>query len=759
MSEHDGTGKRLKVKPYQGAAAGVGAIWHTLKHTYEQTGLWRGTKLLMQVNQTDGFDCPGCAWPDPAHRTLTEFCENGAKAVAEEATRHRVDPAFFAEHDIETLSGWSDMALGKAGRITHPMVKEPGATHYTPVAWEEAFTRIGEALRALDSPHEAMFYTSGRTSNEAAFLYQLFVRALGTNNLPDCSNMCHESSGMGLTPVIGIGKGTVTLEDFDHADAIFVIGQNPGTNHPRMLSSLQAAARRGAKIVTINPLKEPALVRFKHPQEVTKLVGSGTAISSHYAQVRVGGDAALLKGIAKAVLEAEAAQPGQVLDREFIATFTEGFEAYQQTVEGTPWADIIADSGVDQETIDTLAGVYMSAERVILCWAMGLTQHTHGVINVQECVNLLLLRGNLGKPGAGACPVRGHSNVQGDRTVGIWDRPSEAFLTRLDAAVGFTSPRQHGANVVEAIEAMSTGAAKAFFAMGGNLVSAAPDTELTAAAIARCELTVHVSTKLNRSHTTAGETSFILPCLGRTERDVHGDVSRFVTVENSMGVVHPSQGRLQPASEHLLSEPEIVARLAEATLGEQHVTPWRRLGEDYDALRDLMSRALAGFDDYNARVRQEGGFSLPNGARERVFKTASGKAHFSCHPLPEIDVPEGQLVMMTVRSHDQYNTTIYGLDDRYRGVYGDRRVAFMHEADMAERGIAAQDLVTLTSHFNGQRRQVSRFTALPFEMPRGTVVTYFPEANPLVPLGRHADISHTPTSKFIPITVEPFSAD
>ncbi|MGB0592400.1 MAG: FdhF/YdeP family oxidoreductase [Myxococcota bacterium] len=756
MSNSDGKpDAALKLVPHKGAAAGFGAISQTMKHAAREMGMWRGTKLLLQVNQQEGFDCPGCAWPDPAHRTTTEFCENGAKAVAEEAMRARVTREFFAKHSVEELQGWSDMALGKAGRLTEPMVLRGRTGHYEPITWDAAMVLIGEALAGLDSPHRAAFYTSGRTSNEAAFLYQLFAREYGTNNLPDCSNMCHESSGVGLSEVIGIGKGTVQLEDFEQAEAIFVIGQNPGTNHPRMLTSLQAASRNGAAIVAVNPLEEPALRRFKHPQEVMGLLGSGTPIATHYLKVRVGGDAALLQGIAKAVLVLEAARPGEVLDHAFIETHCVGFEDYAASIAALPWGRIVEDSGIGQAEIEAIAEVYAASKATIICWAMGLTQHRHGVMNIQECVNLLLLKGNLGKPGAGACPVRGHSNVQGDRTMGIWDRPSAGFIDRLSSVVGFEAPKAHGYNVVEALEAMLTDDVEVFVAMGGNLVGAAPDTPRTAKAVGRCRLTVHVSTKLNRSHVAPGEVSLILPCLGRTERDLQGGEPQFVTVENSMGIVHRSQGKLDPASPQLLSEPDIVARMARATLGEASVVDWETLGGSYDAIRDLVEAVIPGFDDYNARVRQPNGFMLPNGVRERQWATASGRAHFTCHTLPDLSLGPGQLVMITVRSHDQYNTTIYGLDDRYRGVLGERRVVFMHAKDMEERGIASRSRVDIQSHFQGEVREVHGFLAVPHELPRGTIATYFPEANPLVPLGSYADKSYTPTSKYVVVTVCP----
>ena len=741
------------IRPHKGAAAGLASIIHSVRHTAAEPGLLNGTRLLLQVNQVDGFDCPGCAWPDPKHRSITEFCENGAKAIAEEATRDRVTPEFFQQHSIDSLLKWTDLELGKAGRITEPVVRRNGDSHYERITWNDAFALCGEHLKSLSSPDLATFYTSGRASNEAAFLYQLLARTLGTNNLPDCSNMCHESSGTGLGEVIGIGKGTVTLEDFDHADMIFVIGQNPGTNHPRMLSALQSAARRGAKIIAVNPLREAALERFKHPQEAFRLLGKGTRIATDFLQVRVGGDVALLQGIAKAVFAAEASAPGTVLDHEFIQQQTAGFEAYKNAIQTQDWPAIVAQSGITQTRLEAIGAQYAAAKSVIICWAMGLTQHKHGVANVQECINLLLLRGNIGRQGAGACPVRGHSNVQGDRTMGIWDRPSEAFLARLDKATGITSPRHHGYNVVEAIQAMEEGKVDVFMALGGNLVSAAPDCERVGAALEQCALTIHVSTKLNKSHLHPGKSSLILPCLGRTEVDIQASGPQFVTVENSMGVVHQSNGKATPASQELRSEPDIVAHIAAASLGKVTPIDWEFMIQNYDHIRDVIERSIAGFDNYNARVREKGGFVLPNGARDRTFSTKTGRAQFSVHGLPNLAVDDDELILMTVRSHDQYNTTIYGLDDRYRGVYGQRRVIFIHPEDASERGLAPGQRVRITSCFDGKTRMVESFHIVPFDIPKGTAAAYFPEANPLVALESHADRSYTPTSKFIPIRV------
>jgi molybdopterin-dependent oxidoreductase alpha subunit len=745
--------------PVPEVAGGVPAVVSSLQHAWGEMGPVRGTRLLLKLNQQDGFDCPGCAWPDPdAHRSVVEFCENGAKAVAEEGTRARVTPDFFRQHSVAELSRQSDLWLGKQGRLTHPLVLREGATHYVPLSWEEAFALVAEELNALGSPDEACFYTSGRTSNEAAFLYQLFVRQFGTNNLPDCADLCHESSGTALGEVLGFGKGTVTLEDFEKAEAIFVIGQNPGTNHPRMLTSLQAAARRGCAIVSINPLPEVGLNRFKHPQEVIQLLGPGTALNRLWLQVRINGDVALLKGLGKALLEEEARRPGQVVARDFIRERTTGFEAYVEALRATSWDEVVEQSGVPVEQLRAAAEILASSERTIFCWAMGLTQHRNAVANIQEIVNVALLRGSVGKPGAGLCPVRGHSNVQGDRTMGIVEKPSPAFLEALQRELGFEPPRGPGLDTVATIRAMHEGRVKVLFALGGNFLSATPDTEFTAEALRRTRLTAHVSTKLNRAHLVHGRRALILPCLGRTERDVQARGEQLVTVENSMGVVHTSRGAVEPASEHLRSEPAIVAGLARAVLGSRSRVDWQGLVEDYDRVRELISRVIPGFEDFNLRVREPGGFYLPNGPREGRFLTADGKARFTVHPLPRIELGPGQLLMMTIRSHDQYNTTLYGLDDRYRGIHNGRRVVFMHPEDIRALGLAEGQVVDLTSHFQGERRVAPRFVVVPYRIPRRCAATYFPETNVLVPLDSFAEKSRTPASKSVVISVAPSAA-
>lgn len=763
----------LRADPPAGPAAGVGAIVSTFSEAARHTGLRRGASLLLKVNQPDGFDCPGCAWPDPApgERGMLEFCENGAKAVAAEGTRRRVDPAFFREWSIPRLLEQSDHWLEAQGRLTHPMVREEGSDHYESIGWHEAFSLIGESLRGLASPDEAIFYTSGRTSNEAAFLYQLLARRLGTNNLPDCSNMCHESSGRGLSETIGVGKGTVSLDDFDRAEAIFVIGQNPGTNHPRMLITLREAARRGVPIVAINPLRERGLVRFAHPKKPLDIIKGGEWLATHYLQVRVNGDVALLKGIMKAVLAREDAAPGTVLDHGFIAEHTEGFDDFQRALRAVGWDEIVEQSGIPRRLIEQVAEVYCRSKATIVCWAMGLTQHKNAVANIQEVVNLLLLRGNIGKPGAGACPVRGHSNVQGDRTMGIVERPKRAFLQRLEVRFGFTPPSHHGYDTVNAIHAMHEGRAKVFVAMGGNFHSATPDTDYTAAALQRCELTVQVSTKLNRSHLVTGRRALILPCLGRTEVDRQASGPQWVTCENSMSVVQTSQGHVEPASEHLLSEPAIVAGIAQATFGDEAPDvgdpdddlegpgaagiDWQGLVADYDRIRDAIEACVPGFEDYNRRVRAAGGFVLPNGARDRRWRTAGEKARFTVHGIPRIALGAGEYLMMTLRSHDQYNTTIYGLDDRYRGIKGARRVVMMDPDDIAAAGLTEGQVVDLTSHFEGETRAAPGFVVVAQSLPRRCVATYFPEANVLVPVRSVAEKSNTPASKSVVVRIAP----
>ena len=743
-----------RIKPISKAAGGAASVLTAARFALSEMGVVRGTRTLLQLNQKDGVDCPGCAWPEPdGERSHFEFCEEGAKHVADEATTKRVTSEFFKQWSVSDLSQQSDQWLNAQGRLTHPMVRSEGSDHYEAISWPDAFALLTFELNSLSSPDEALFYTSGRTSNEAAFLYQLFVRQFGTNNLPDCSNMCHESSGTGMKETLGFGKGTVTLEDFDLCDAIFVIGQNPGTNHPRMLSSLLSAKRRGCKIVHINPLPEVGLARFKHPQEFWTWLGGGTKLADLFLQVRVNGDVALLKGLMQEVLQAEERQPGQVLDRDFINTYTTGFEEFKAALLTTQSDDILEQAGLTKEEIAEAARIFIESERVIFCWAMGLTQHKNAVGNIQEIVNLMMLRGQMGKPGAGLCPVRGHSNVQGDRTMGIWEQPSEDFLDKLGAEFNFRPPRRHGLDTVHAIQAMHAGQAKVFFALGGNFLSATPDTEYTAEALRRCRLTAHVSTKLNRAHLITGKQALILPCLGRTEIDQQATGPQFVTTENSMAVVERWHGRLPPASEQLLSEPAIVGGLANAVLGSRSTVDWDGLVANYDRIRDHIEHVVPSFDNYNARARQPGGFYLPNPIRQREFKTNDGRAHFTVNPLPRHELKPGEFLMMTMRSHDQFNTTIYGLDDRYRGIHNGRRVVFLNAEDVQAQGLNDGQLVDLVSHFEGEERVARRFRIVPYSIPRGCAATYFPETNVLVPVRHFADKSHTPASKSVVISV------
>ncbi len=720
----------IELKDIPSSAVGLPAIQSAITHIKDEVGLVKGVGLLAKLNQKDGFDCPGCAWPDPDEKRafLAEYCENGAKAVAEEATTNRVSPLFFASYSISKLSELSDYELGKKGRITHPVVVYEGSDHYEEISWEDAFDLIGKELKALPSPDQAIFYTSGRTSNEAAFLYQLFVRKLGTNNLPDCSNMCHESSGAALTETLGIGKGSVTLDDFNHAELVIVMGQNPGTNHPRMLTALGETKKRGGKIITINPLPEVGLMRYNDPQNPVKWVGKGQKLTDIFLQVRINGDVALLKIILKLLWQKEQEIPGAIFDHEFIESYTTGYDDFIEDVASYSIEQLLPQTGIDLKIIEEAAALIAQKKKIIICWAMGLTQHKNSVDNIRELVNLLLLKGSIGKQGAGTCPVRGHSNVQGDRTMGIWEKPKEAFLDRLEHEFKFKAPRKHGYDVVAAIEAMHQKKASIFMGMGGNFLSATPDTEYTAKALQNCDLTVHVSTKLNRSHLIHGKKALILPCLGRSEKDVQENGIQFVSVENSMGVVHSSSGHLAPASKSLLSEPAIVAGMAQATLSNSKFN-WVELIEDYDRIRDKIEATIPGFENYNQRVREKGGFYLSNTARDKDFSpTLTGKANFTINAVSDIELQKNQFIMMTIRTHDQYNTTIYGLDDRYRGVINERRVIFMNPTDMEEQGLEKLDAVDLISHFNKEERIAKHFLVIPYNIPKQCTATYFPEA-------------------------------
>ncbi len=738
----------LEVGERKHAAAGLKAVTQALAMSNEQMGVRRTALTLARVNQKHGFDCPGCAWPDPEHRSPAEFCENGAKAVAEEATLRRVGRAFFAEHSIADLATRSDYWLGQQGRLVEPMYRAPGADHYAPIGWDEAFTLIADRLHALPSPDAASFYTSGRASNEAAFLYQLMVRRFGTNNLPDCSNMCHESSGAALSHSIGIGKGSVHLEDLYAADLILVVGQNPGTNHPRMLSALEKAKKNGCHIVTINPLDEAGLRRFRNPQSPVGVV-KGTELADEFLQIRLSGDQALFAALARLTIDAGA------VDTDFVSAYCSEYEEYAAYLASLDWDDVLTATGLSRAEIEALAQRYRSSERVIVCWAMGLTQHRDAVATIQEITNLMLLRGNIGKPGAGLCPVRGHSNVQGDRTMGIWEKMPDSFMSALAGEFGFTPPTEHGLDAVDTIRAMRDGSVRAFVALGGNFVAATPDTDATAAAMRSLDLTVQVSTKLNRSHAICGAEALILPCLGRTERDQQTGGPQVVSVEDSMGMVHVSRGRLDPPGPEVLSEVAIITRLAEALADGQDTIDWAGLRGDYDRVRDHISRVVPGFADFNARVHRPGGFALPHPPRDRrEFPTATGKARFTVNPLTTLQVPDGHLLLQTIRSHDQFNTTIYGLDDRYRGIKAGRRVVFVNARDLEELGFADGQYVDLVSVWTDGERRAEGFRAVAYETTRGCAAAYFPETNVLVPLDAVAHTSNTPASKSVVIRLE-----
>jgi molybdopterin-dependent oxidoreductase alpha subunit len=756
MADEPPGGAALKVGQPKTWAAGIPGIVHAFKYALQQMGALRSARTLTRLNQKPGFDCPSCAWPDPDTRKKAEFCESGAKAVAEEATTRRVTADFFARHSVYDLDARTDHWLGQQGRLTEPMHKPAGSEHYRPISWDAAYELIAGELTALDTPDLAEFYTSGRTSNEAAFVYQLFVRAFGTNNLPDCSNMCHESSGFALAESIGVGKGSVSLDDLVKADLIMIVGQNPGTNHPRMLATLEEAKHAGASIVGVNPLPETGLRRFKNPQRPSGIVGRGTTLSDQFVQIRVNGDLALFQALGRRMLDAEDAVPGTVLDHDFIATHTHGFDAYAAHLRALSWDDVLTSTGLPARSIDELTQRVLRAERVIVCWAMGLTQHKNAVATIREIVNFLLLRGNLGRPGAGVCPVRGHSNVQGDRTMGIWDRPSEAWLDSIRDEFGFEPPRHHGHGVVESIAAMRDGRAEVFLALGGNFVAAAPDTEVTKAALRRCRLTVQVSTKLNRSHAVTGNQALILPTLGRSERDQQLSGPQFVTVEDSMSAVHASRGHLEPASSHLRSEVRIVCELAARTLSERVDVPWERFADDYDLIRERIERVVPDCERYRERVATPGGFVLAHNVRDRrTFDTTTGKANFTVNELTVLRPPPGRLILQTLRSHDQFNTTIYGLDDRYRGIEGGRHVVFVSPPDLAELGLTDGQYVDLVSEWDdGVTRRATGFRIVAYPTARGCAAAYYPETNLLVPLESKAELSNTPTSKSIIVRLE-----
>ena len=753
----------LKVTDPKRAAAGPKAVLVSMERGFAEAGVSRTLRSMLRVNQHGGFDCPGCAWPESitGARKPAEFCENGAKAIAEEASARTVTPEWWAEHPISVLREKTEYWLGSQGRITTPMIIREGETHYTPISWSDAFSTIAQHVNAT-TPERCVFYTSGRTANETAFMYQLLARSLGTNNLPDCSNMCHESSGSALNPTIGIGKGTVSLEDFEHAEVIFVVGQNPGTNHPRMLSALADARKRGARVVAINPLPEAGFFGFKDPQSVSGMLGKSAPVSSDFLQIKVGGDLALFQAFGHLILEADKLNPGSAVDHEFIASVTDGFEAYKEARATLDWAATEEATGLTREEITEIAGLLIKSKATIICWALGLTQQPHSVPTLKEIINLLLLQGNFGKPGAGACPVRGHSNVQGDRTMGIWEKPTEQLLKALDQEFGINSPREHGYDSTETLHAFEKDEVDVFVSMGGNFALANSETEILEAGMQRAKLTVHISTKPNRSHVVHGMTSLILPTLGRTDKDdKHQAGAQFLSVEDSMSVIHSTQGRLTPVSDHLLAEPVIVARMATAILGEDHIVDWRAMAEDYDVIRDHISRVLPGFEDFNRRIRQKNGFVLPNPPRDsRSFATDIGKGRFTVSPFEALHAPDGHLILQTMRSHDQYNTTFYGVDDRYRGIKDGRRVILIHPEDLRELGFEDRELVDVISTFQGTERRANRFRLISYPTAKGCAAAYFPEANALVHRDLVARESNTPgfkamTVRFIEHTGQP----
>ncbi|GAB3136828.1 FdhF/YdeP family oxidoreductase [Marisediminicola antarctica] len=739
----------LTIKKPKKSAAGVEAVLVALDRGVAQAGVVRTARSLLRLNQRDGTDCPGCAWPESqGHRKTAEFCENGAKAVAEEATLRTVTPEFWAKHSIAELAEKTEYWLGNQGRITHPVVIRPGDTHYSQISWDDAFELIGESIRAT-VPERTVFYTSGRTANEAAFMYQLFARSIGTNNLPDCSNMCHESSGSALNPTIGIGKGTVSLEDIHQAELIFVIGQNPGTNHPRMLSALAECKDNGGKIVAVNPLPEAGLFNFKDPQTASGVLGNGTNLADEFLQIKVGADLALFQALGHLLLEEEERVPGSVVDHEFVAANTDGIDAYRAARKTIDWDETEAATGLSRLEIAKVAQMMVTSKATIICWALGLTQQPHSVNTLKEIINLLLLQGNFGKPGAGACPVRGHSNVQGDRTMGVWEKPKEWMLDALDKEFGITSPREHGLDSVDTVEAFENDEVDVFVSMGGNFALACSDTVALEGAMQRVGLTVSVSTKPNRSHVMHGRTSLILPTLGRTDTDdKHPGGRQVLSVEDSMSVVRTTQGRLTPVSDHLLAEPVIVARMARATLGDDHPVNWKGMAEDYDVIRDHIARVLPGFEDFNKRLKTKNGFVLPNPPRDtRSFATDIGLARFTVSPLEYLTPPAGHLILQTMRSHDQYNTTFYGLDDRYRGISGGRRVILINKDDAVDMGFADGDMVDVISTFQGSERRADKFRLVAYPTPRGCVAAYFPEANALMHRELVARESNTPGYK------------
>ena len=738
-------------------AVGIEGVFHSMEPAITHMGVARTAKLMTKINHKDGFDCMSCAWPDPDHRKIAEFCENGAKAVTWEATPIKVERAFWQEHSISSLEDKTEYWLGLQGRLIEPVYKAKGSDHYKPITWDDAYAVVAKHLNGLADPNEAAFYTSGRASNEAAFLYQLMSRVLGTNNLPDCSNMCHESTGTAMSHTVGIGKSTVAYKDFGEADLIIIMGQNPGTNHPRMLTALHEAKQNGAKIVAVNPLPEAGLIGYKDPQSIKGYLGKASQIADQFMKIRSGGDMALLQAISKRVLEAEAADPGNVLDHHFIERHCDGFEAFTEHIAQLDEREVERATGLSTAEIDELAERYLSSERVIICWAMGITQHRKGVDTIREIINLLLLRGNIGKPGAGASPIRGHSNVQGDRTMGVWEQMPDSFLDALGAEFNFEPPRDHGVDAVHGIRALDEGRIKVWMGLGGNLLGAISDTHLAESAMRKTELSVQLSTKLNRSHVITGEEALILPVLGRTEVDEQASGPQYVTVEDSVCAVHASHGQIPPISDQVRSETAIVAGIAHATFGDRHGIDWPAMIRDYDVIRNHISRVVPGCESYNEKTRTRDGFVLPNGPRDsRTFPTATGKARITVNELEHIECPPGRLILQTVRSHDQFNTTIYSLNDRYRGVKKGRYVVFVHPDDLADLGFEDGQTVDIFSEWKDQPDRVLRgFRAVAFPTARGCAAAYFPEANVLIPLDSTALESNTPVSKAVVIRLEP----
>ena len=738
-------------------AAGIPAVLSALSKTFVEAGVIRGSKALLKLNQKGGFDCPSCAWPDPDddRSSVAEYCENGARAVADEATTKKIVASFFKENSVSDLAALTDYEIGGKGRIAEPLYLPEGADHYEALSWKNAFSKIADHLNKLPSPDEAIFYTSGRTSNEAAFLYQLFTKAYGTNNMPDCSNMCHESTSTALSESLGVGKASIKLDDLYEAEVIIIMGQNPGTNHPRMLTALQKGKRNGATIISVNPLPETGLMGFDNPQQLKGILGIDSALTDIFLQVKINGDLALLQALEILLLQYEARDPGSTLDSNFINNKTSGFEDFKAHIESSDIEELSRICGIEMAQLKEVATVLKAKSKIIICWAMGLTQHKNSVYTIKEIVNLLLMKGSIGKPGAGTCPVRGHSNVQGDRTVGVFDKPAQSLLDAVEKHYGFRPPQENGFDTVNSIKAMHDGRAKVFVGLGGNFLSATPDTTYTAQAMRNCDLTVHVSTKLNRSHLVHGKEALILPCLSRSDKDMTGGQQQFQTCENTTGVVQISKGILKPVSDDLKSEPAIICEMAAAVLGDKSPVAWEKYVNDYDLIRDDIEMIFPQmFANYNEQVRQPGGFYLPNANRQQEFNTDDNKAKFTVSVVETLPMESDDLVMMTIRSHDQFNTTIYGNDDRYRGIYNERRVIFMNQKDMNDRAIKDKDIVDIFNNHNNVKRAAHKFKAIAYPIPAGCCATYFPETNVLVPIDMVADKSNTPASKEVIVKVK-----